>query len=206
MVRLGEVSPGVWDVVETFRGFTMDDVALNWRKAANMNKFDRELFERYGYFKDIILHSRFQQIKQYLFENVEFDFSLFLGDPLMPTATSIIILFMLNKRVSYVVLVMAGLFMFNVNALYVAVLIFVFWIFSKKVALPKGFREIKVSEGDWKSYVGDVLCGAGSAVDSSFDHVLIGGDIATLYTAALLSRNGHRCCVLQPVDGHPVQV
>ena len=36
-----------------------------------------------------------------------------------------------------------------------------------------------------------------------FDHILIGGDISTLYTAALLSKVGHRCCVLNPEDNRP---
>ena len=39
-----------------------------------------------------------------------------------------------------------------------------------------------------------------------FYHVLIGGDVSTLFTAALLSKVGHRCCVLNPVGNSPTSV
>jgi hypothetical protein len=40
--------------------------------------------------------------------------------------------------------------------------------------------------------------GMGAKLCTKYDHVLIGGDLGTLYTAALLSKNGHKCVVLQP--------
>ena len=42
--------------------------------------------------------------------------------------------------------------------------------------------------------------------DTTFDHILIGNDLSTLYAAALLARNNHRCCVLQPTDGARMKV
>ena len=42
--------------------------------------------------------------------------------------------------------------------------------------------------------------------DKTFDHILIGNDLSTLYAAALLARNNHRCCVLQPADGAVMKV
>ena len=58
MVHMGDVSPSIWDdVVEVMEkklkdiDFQEDDILINWRKQANKKKFDREIFEKYGYFK-----------------------------------------------------------------------------------------------------------------------------------------------------------
>jgi hypothetical protein len=37
-----------------------------------------------------------------------------------------------------------------------------------------------------------------------YDHILVGHDISTLYTAALLSKAGHRCCVLIDKNAPPL--
>jgi hypothetical protein len=196
MVHIGEVSPAVWDTAveylkEKVDNFNLDDISQNWRKAANERKFDRELFQKYGYFKNIILHPLFQQVKQFMLENtVEIDVNFLLGDPVMPVPTALIILFMLNKRVSYTVMFLIAAFIFNVNPLHVTVLTIVYWIFSSKKSIPKGFVRLSTVATE----------------SNQFDHVLIGNDIATLYTAALLTRNGHKCCVLEPIDGPLQQV
>lgn len=87
MVRLGDVSPTIWDkIVEQmeeklvsignlcifcslvhsillteacYKDFQEDDILIDWRILANKKKFDRELFEKYGFLKDIILHPRY---------------------------------------------------------------------------------------------------------------------------------------------------
>ena len=58
MVHLGEARPQVWDTtVEVMEeklkdfDFQESDIIVDWRKMANKRKFDRELFETYGFFK-----------------------------------------------------------------------------------------------------------------------------------------------------------
>lgn len=97
-------------------------------------------------------------------------------------------------------------FIFSLNPLYV-VLLTLFWGFSSltskspKLHLPNRFRSKSLKETlayspeDIKSTLND------GQFDPVFDHVLVGNDLGTLYTAALLARNNHKCCVLQPVDG-----
>lgn len=208
MVHLGEVSPAIWDStieylqakLQDFNVAEYDSIVANWKKSANIRKFDRELFEKYGYFKPIILHPQFQRIKAFLLEHsIDFDFGLFVGEPLLPWSTSIIVLFMLYKRLSLSVLLLGAAFVFNVNPLYV-VLLFVPLIFSpSSKSPPKGYRRINSITTKGLPTTPISLDIAPS--DVKYDHVLIGNDIATLYTAALLSKVGHRCCVLQSVDG-----
>ena len=199
MVRLGEVSPIIAEQTVERIEFALghDDFEdeyedLSWRKSANKNKFDRELFQKYGYMKDIILHPKFQHIKHYLEENA--DFNVFLGDPMLPTTTAIIILFMLNKRVSNNLLGLSALLIFNVNPLYVVLVASVFWLLT-----PSGKRtprQYKKLSKESKTIIKHSI--TATSTTYTYDHVLIGSDIGTLYTAALLAKNGHRCCVLQP--------
>lgn len=211
MVHLGEVSPKVCETIiermEDILGnneLQDDMLEFNWRKSANRRKFDRELFEKYGYLKDIILDPKYQYAKQFLEENANFD--VFLGDSLLPTTTAVIVLFMLHKRVSNTAVGLVALFLFNVNPLYVCLAATLMWILSGGKQPPKQYkrfeRNIVVTNASNIS-----KCGLSeSRIDRSdpttlqteYEHVLIGNDIGTLYTAALLSKNGHRCCVLKP--------
>jgi hypothetical protein len=84
MVKLGEVNPIIWDqIVEIMErklksiDFQGDDILDDWRVNAASRKLERELFEQYGFLKDIILHPTFQYCKQLYNEYV--DFRLFLG-------------------------------------------------------------------------------------------------------------------------------
>lgn len=211
MVRLGDAWPQVWDDVvqemehalEEF-DFQGEDIMLDWRIHANRRKFDRELFERYGMFKDIILHPKFQMTKLFLEENV--DMNLLVGDPIMPITTAVIILFMLNKRVSYNILTLVAAYIFNVNPFYVSVA-FIVLMFGSIAAKPKKFQQRKSGKpADATSYVPEKIGDLNVSPDKEYDHVLIGNNISCLYAAALLSKNGHRCCVLQPKDGPRLQV
>lgn len=214
MVRLGDGNPKIWnDMVEVMESklkdieFSGEDITFDWRRPADARRLDRELFEKYGLFKDIILDPRFQYWKQLAEENV--DFSPLLGDPLMPVTTAVIILFMLNKRVSNSVMTLSAAFIFNVNPFYVCLVIFVLW-YMNKMKKPKGYRSIKRSSvpKDVSTYspVRYTRTSAAALTAGTYDHVLVGSDLATLYAAALLSRNGHRCCVLQPRGAAPNRV
>jgi hypothetical protein len=127
-----------------------------------------------------------------------------LGDPLIPFATAVIVLFMLHKRVDNTVLTLAAAFLFNLNPFYVAVVVLLMY-FQRRTKKPK--QHIKTNSRDLKKYAnyktytvldyGDSNFQEKNEMNESFDHILIGNDISTLFTAALLSKNGHKCCVLQ---------
>ncbi|KAJ1441047.1 hypothetical protein B484DRAFT_390942, partial [Ochromonadaceae sp. CCMP2298] len=214
MVHLGDVSPPIWDqTIEKMEAaledidFQGEDILPDWRKTANRRKFDRELFEKYGFFKDVILHPQFQQIKHFLEERASTE--VLVGEPLLPLSTAVIVLFLLHKRVSHQLLALAALFVFSVNPFYVVLGGAAWWVFDRR--RPRGYQ--KVRKLDASTYIPTLLGGAGAeaeeeagtgtgagagALETQYDHVLIGGDLGTLYTAALLSKCGHRCVVLQP--------
>ena len=131
MVRLDDFRPGVWDEtvdviqneLKDYGEFDTNDVIYEWRKAANYKRQERELFEQYGYLKDLILHPLFQSWKQYVEEmvNTYVHLDVTLGDPLMPLATIIVLLFLMQKRIPNDALALVGGFLFNVNPIYVVV-------------------------------------------------------------------------------------
>jgi hypothetical protein len=214
MVRLGDVNPMVWDstteeMEDSLKEFEFqaEDITVDWRIDAARKRLDRELFEQYGYLKDIILHPYFQQTKTFLEQNV--DFSIQLGEPMIPLATSVIILFMMYKRVSNSILLLAAAFCFNINPLYVVLGALVYWLYFTNNK-PKDFVKGRhLSEKDPALAVQGALPFSkydSDRIQSDYDHVLVGSDFGTLYTAALLSRVGHRCVVLQPAGATPIQV
>jgi hypothetical protein len=210
MVHLGDVSPSVWDeVIEVMEQklkhveFQEEDIAFNWRVPADLKMLDRELYEKYGMFKDIILHPKFQYCKQLAEENVNFDFVL--GDSLMPLATAVIVLFMMHKRVSNNILLLAASFIFNVNPFYICLAVLT-WFFTKsgskkpKFYVSNNIKRTKDTKGRSDEAV---VYNEEISFDDDYDHILIGNDLSTLYTAALLSKNGHKCCVFQAKGAAP---
>lgn len=203
MVRLGEVSPSIWDAVTEQMEmaladieFQATDILLDWRDDASKRRLDRELHDKYGILKDVILHPAYQYSVVWIEENVRYD--VLLGEPLIPMATAVIVLYMLHKRVSDSILVLIGAFLFNLNPLYVTILLIYYHFYSKK-SPKQHIKSIISPSNDWMSYTAEVT--ASNESNNEYDHVLIGNDISTLYTAALLSKNGHKCCVIQSVDG-----
>lgn len=201
MVHLGDVSPSIWDqVVEIMEEklkhieFQEEDIAFNWRIAADSKRLDRELYEIYGVFKDIILHPKFQYCKQFLEDNVNFDFVV--GEPMMPVATAVIVLFMMYKRVSVNIIALAAAFIFNVNPFYVCLVVLTWYFTQGASKKPK----MNIAAGKNRVRVKDTLVSKDpilfsedidiAAVD--YDHVLVGNDLSTLYAAALLAKNGHK--------------
>lgn len=206
MVHLGDVSPSIWDqIVEIMEEklkhieFQEEDIAFNWRIPADSKMLDRELYEIYGVFKDIILHPRFQQCKQFLEENVNYD--VILADSMMPFSTAVIVLFMMHKRVSNNIIALAAAFIFNVNPFYVCLIVLTWWYFeggSKKpkmnIPAAKNRRNVKDSSISTVPIKFSKVPIEVNIAMTEYDHVLIGNDLSTLYTAALLSRNGHKVC------------
>lgn len=115
----------------------------------------------------------------------------------------------LNKRVDNESLALIGAFLLNINPIYVVTSMILYWFFYHRSKYPKKYRQIHR-----KNLVNVALTNARDidAIDiskeirSSYDHVLIGNDLGTLYAAALLSRVGHQCIVLQPRGGLPLTV
>jgi hypothetical protein len=215
MVHLGDVNPTVWDsIVEVMETklkdieFQEEDIIFDWRIAANSRKLERELFEKYGFFKDIILHPTFQYWKTWAEENV--NLNPILGDSLMPFATAVIVLFMLHRRVSNNVIILAAAFIFNVNPIYVSLAMISWWM-TRGAKKPKQFIKAKKSTTakDAISYMPRKFVDVddlAKVTSETYDHVLLGNDVSTLYTAAILSRCGHKCCVVQPKGTAPVTV
>lgn len=214
MVKLGEVGPAIWEKIiaemETklqdieFKG---EDILPDWRKLAHKHKLDREIFEKYGHFKDIILHPKFQMVKHYMEEHA--DFNMMVGEPLLPWHTAIILLFMLNRRVNSTALSLVAVFLFNFNPFYVGIAVLCLLLTTKTSHKPKQYKHRKVVTKSSESsivYKPQDVKVAQDSLASQYDHVLIGSDVSTLYTAALLAKAGHRCCVLQPKQCNPLEV
>lgn len=213
MVRLGEGSPAIVQLfVERarneseglFDSFKLDDFAFDWKKEARRRRVERELSDKYGYLKDFILNPHIQIAKQYIDDNIRFDFVL--GEPLLPISTAIIVLFMMHKRVKNSLLGLIAAFIFNMNPMYVSIVLLLS-LLSTGRRKPKKFNLARVAA---KTTL-DKATVAKDSVDSianeaKFDHVLVGGNLSTLYTAALLAKCGHRCCVLQPSDNQKLEV
>lgn len=209
-MKLDAIRPSVWDVVlevmeENLKDSDFEarevetDWLIDWRKGANSHKLDRELYEQYGVFKDVILDARFQYFKTLILDNMEFNFDVLLGDPVMPLATCIIVLFLMHKRVSNDLLGLSGAFLFNVNPLYVIIGYLIYKLSNISNRKSKPYQYISPERQA-------AAAKAASEEGVQYDHVLVGGDIGTLYTAAILARNGHRCCVLQPKGFQPLEI
>lgn len=247
MVRLGEGRPKLWDDIPEHQPsrqkttaktrkkpqvFDPDTVELDWRAYANERKFDREVSEKYGSYSEFINHPYVKPAVQYLesFED-RVSWELFTGDPLLPTTTCIILLFMVSKRLSKTACIFLAAFLYSVNPILVVVGMLTFWKEPNVSARPplqhskivgsltdeaeeKGVREKNYGSANNRAKPRSLLrsenqaallalqspsssSGTAAAAAAPIDHILIGNSISTLYTAALLSRNGHKCCVLQ---------
>lgn len=213
MVHLGEVGPVVWDqIMDEMEkklvdiNFKRAEVQPDWRKLAHRRKFEREAFAKYGYFKDFVLHPKVQMVKHYVDENAHFD-NIMSGEPLISPTNGLILLFMVSRRLDMSITMLLAAFLFNLNPVYVSMAI-VGMMFMKTSRKPKGALPRRRSPADTSNYRARPL----HTMDKSYlekdpyDHVLIGGDLGTFYTAALLSKCGHRCLVLQPSNTPALQV
>jgi hypothetical protein len=213
MVHLGEVGPIIWDTVMDEMEKKLSDVGFkrktatpDWRKLAHKRRFEREAFAKYGHFKDFVLHPKVQEMKQYIDDNAHFD-KFVIGDPLMSITNSIILLYMVWQRLESSVVLLLAAFLFNLNPVYVSMVVF-FMLFIKISKKPKGYVVPKTVSKDSQSHkkksVKDIQDNL--KVSNQYDHILLGSDIGTLFTAAILAKCGHRCIVLQPDFGPTQQV
>lgn len=204
MVRLGDINPKVWDDVTAVMekklkkyDFSSDDLVFDFRVMAGSRRMDRQLNEKFGMFKGIILHPATQYIKE-LLEN-HFTTDILLGDPLLPVATAVIMLYMMYKRIPLDALILIGCFILNVNPLYV-VTGMILWKLSIVKPKPKMYTKPIVNKGAKPRLLEQI------PPETTYDFILLGGNISTMYTAALLSKAGQKCCVVLPPEGSPLQV
>lgn len=110
---------------------------------------------------------------------------------MLPLSTAVIILFMMHNRVNDFILALSAAIIFNINPIYV-VLAALVWKFAWSNTKPKQFTKIKpvanpMSSISYNKVVSNTL---------QYDYVLVGGNIANYFTAALLSKAGFKCCIL----------
>lgn len=215
MVRLGEVNPSVWDEVVEYMEFKLqdskipfsaeEDLAFDWRKSAKDRKLDREIFEQYGYFKDIILHPKFKYYKEWYDNHVKWDFILDDGHSRVPISVLVIVLSILYSRVSKDAFALIAAFLLNINPIYVVLSMLIYWFMFSKGLKPKKYRKRALHSNvpqfpidfAMDSPFKNTVVNDSSAI--TYDHILLGNDISTLYTAALLARTGHKCLVIEPI-------
>lgn len=132
---------------------------------------------------------------------VENNFStdILLGDPLIPLATAVILLYMMYRRVPHDAVILIACFIFNVNPIYVVIL-FILWKSHSVKHKPKDFVRVTPKRPVEKFSPLEAL------TDKPFDFILLGNNISTLYTAALLSKAGQRCCVVISENTPSVEV
>jgi hypothetical protein len=234
MVRLGEGRPYLWDQLtpKHLLGFSgsdlnawLDSISLEWRDAANIRKFHREISmsrEKNHYFISNWADN-LSYVNVFLLENV--NMNIITGEPMLPISGIVILLYFLYRRVSLQSVVLIGSFLLNINPLIVIILIFALnrRVSSSAAAATKlpSRRINKVPPIDMMSLATrehlskDIGSGATFklslkyesnvrklANDNSFECILLGNDLSTMYTAALLSLSGMRCCVLQLSDAN----
>ncbi len=211
MVKLGDINPQVWDqIIEDLDKrqlnfeFNENDFKVDYKFVANKRKYNREIFEQYGYFKDIILNPNVQYMLS--LSDRYLDLNVTLGDPLLPLTSVAMLLIGLSKRFPSNIWLFVAAILLNVNPLYIIFAFILYKNFNSK-RKPKNFKQINKNTipEDFGNYSGVRISkdhsSKKSIVDTEYDHVLVGNGVSTYYCAALLSRVGHKCCVVSPTDG-----
>ena len=128
-------------------------------------------------------------------------FEIFLGDPIFSNTVFFVILSAFYKRASPEILFLVICLQYNINPLYVIPVFLMYKLFFSGRRFPRQYIK-----PDYKSVSADRLKSSDELTKTDFDHVIIGGDISALYTAALLSKCGHTCCVLSSKKGPQAKV
>ena len=155
--------------------------------------------------------------------HVQFD--ILLGEPVLSNSFFVPFVVMFFKRFSPELLVLLISFQYCVNPLYVVLAVVTAKHFYQRPRVPKGYVPVNervscpaskvqgeipplpLQLNESTNVPGEPLDALYASINSaSYDHILVGSDLSTLYTAALLAKCGHRCCVLRVQAGHQVQV
>jgi hypothetical protein len=203
MVKLGEIHPSVIQRVYNLiqeEGSTIEEFeSYNWEDLSNLKRNHRIMSQ-----DSHNVPAAGRSIFFSIYEKV--NLNLFYGDYLVPSGLAIIILFTLYKRVKSDQLFLLAALLFNINPLFVA-LLYIFYRYRSSAKNRPKYAPLDPTCGDYSAYSPQVCSQAAARQPADgFHHIFIGGDISTLYTAALLSRIGRKCCVLQPVGGPNISV
>jgi hypothetical protein len=179
-------------------GFSREELVVNWGKAAHSMRVERELFEKYGYMKDFVLHPFTQMCLAWIAKNVDWRP---VGDPFMPFSYAVITLVMARGLMPNTrVLLLFACILFALNPIYVVAAAICYRLYAS-VIHPKAYRKPKRVDPDYATYLPEQW--QPQLMPLEYDHIIVGNDLASYYTAALLSWFGRSCVVLEPLFALP---
>ena len=117
----------------------------------------------------------------------------------MPVATAVILLYMMYRRIPHDAIILIACFIFNVNPFYVFTL-FILWKSYTVKHKPKEYTRVLPKKPEEKFSQLEKLA------EKHFDFILLGNNISTFYTAALLSKTGQKCCLVIPNHTPSVEI
>jgi hypothetical protein len=190
MVKLGEVLPPLYYVIKELENDGTAFDSINWRDKVDSNMRQRQR-------DDVSALSALIELVGEVLRQIPWDFQI--DEPLMPWGTIIIVLVMLHKRVSNDIFALFGCFLFSINPIYVCVAYVSYRLFLNRYSSPKYCAIKSCKFPDYADYKTEKYKDSGMFdTHDMYHYVLIGNDVATLFAAALLSKVGYRCYVLQP--------
>lgn len=207
MVRLGDIVP-----VELLSKESLDQPSpiepYNWEEYSLHQRDIREgVVDREPPMEEMADEVKLSELLHlvydilYLFvRNLNYNF--LVGDPILSMSIAFPILIFLVGRFNFAAVSLIFAFVVNFNPLYVIPGYMIYRLYLLRFSNPK-FKAVKLDHqlGSFKAQKWN----EGSCVDDQYDHILLGNDFSTYLTAALLSRIGRRCCILEPV-GLPPQI
>jgi len=180
---------------------------IDWKSTADAAKKERELDEKYGAWKHVILNPWYQWFVGLLDDLFSIEL---VGEARMAPTATVVLLFMLYRaKQPLTYLALAAAFFYNLHPILIGGLALgmKLWAMRRK---PKGYvppkktaaaaadedndkRPISLSEDarDMQTLM---------TLPKEVDHIVLGSDVGGLYTAALLARVGHTVLVLESGD------
>lgn len=219
MVRLGDINPSVWDdaypnMVSQFMQYQAspaDYVLPDWRIYVGKNMMERllqEKYGKYGFLQTIILNPYFQIVKHWYEQHVSYD--AIVGPFYMPLPSVLVLFALCYRQLPLDVLLLGSALLLQINPIYVVGLLLL-WSCILKPSSSHDQEDIKNTRLGPRSSISvegtitqETTENPGKDIvhqEGWFDHILIGNDLSTLFAAALLTRSGQSCCVLQPLMG-----
>ena len=182
---------------------------IDWKSTADAAKKERELDEKYGAWKHVILNPWYQWIMGLLDDLYAIEL---VGEARMAPTAVVVLLFMLHKAkqpLSY--LALAAAFFYNLHPILIGGLAagLKIWVMRRQ---PKGYVPPKkaaaaATAADEDKYKRPTSLSEDArdmqtlmTLPREVDHIVLGSDVGGLYTAALLARVGHTVLVLESGD------
>lgn len=172
--------------------------------SASSSKFERELDEKYGTLKPLILHPTVQWLIAVVSQFYE-NFHLFGKRPLPLTASIMVgVMMVRSKQINLSHLVIAACFLLALHPLVVVIggllcIAVLHWPYKPRQYVRREQREPLVGgrEGRGLATLADIYSSDLIGEPGDYDVVVLGSNIAGLYTAAVLAKAGKRVLVLE---------